>query len=183
MKRIHAVKGVTMMAFLAAFSQAQADPAVEQVMFFEGLGELCGATFVGETVYPEEPGEDWRDQRLVATIEQCTEEEIRIPLAVGENRSRTWVITPTGSGLQLKHDHRHADGTPDDVTQYGGTTKTEGTALAQSFPADAYTAELIPDAATNEWFLSLSPDLNTMTYYLERHGAPRFKAVLNREDP
>jgi hypothetical protein len=23
-------------------------------------------------------------------------------------------------GLQLKHDHRHEDGTPDEVTMYGG---------------------------------------------------------------
>lgn len=176
------VTGIVMACMLLTASTAHAGPAAEQEAFFEALGALCGATFVGEAVYPEDPGEDWRDQTLVATIQTCTGEEIRIPLAVGANQSRTWVITRTASGLQLKHDHRHTDGTPDEVTQYGGTAVQPGTALAQSFPADAYTADLIPEAATNEWFLSLSPDGMTMTYYLERHGAPRFRAILLRND-
>lgn len=173
--------GVLLSALTVAFV-VQAAPASEQQAFYNALKQLCGARYVGETVFPEEPGEDWRDQQLVATFETCTDDEIRIPLLVGANRSRTWVITPAEKGLQLKHDHRHPDGTPDEVTQYGGTTDSPGTSLAQSFPADAYTAELIPEAATNEWFLSLSPDLTTMTYYLERHGAPRFKAILHRDD-
>ncbi len=55
--------------------------------------------------------------------------------------------------------------------------------FGQSFPADAHTAQLIPDASTNEWFLSLSEDGKHLTYYLERHSKPRFKAVLDRVEP
>lgn len=182
MNRTRGLYGFILFAVLATSLHAHAGPRAQQEAFFEQLVELCGATFVGETVYPEEPGEAWRDQPLLATFEYCTADEIRIPLAVGEDHSRTWVITPTISGLQLKHDHRHADGTPEEITQYGGTTNSAGTALAQSFPADADTIALVPEARTNQWSLSFSPDLNTMTYYLERHGAPRFKAVFIRDD-
>jgi len=55
-----------------------------------------------------------------------------------------------------------------------------GSPLKQSFPADAYTAGLIPEAATNEWFLSFNEAGDELTYYLERHGQPRFRAVLKR---
>ena len=160
----------------AAAGQSDAQDA-----FFQTLSDLCGEKFVGRSAYPEDPGDDWRDKDIVAHIETCDANQIRIPLAVGENRSRTWIITRVEGGLELKHDHRHEDGTPDEVTLYGGTTEETGTAFAQSFPADAYTANLIPEAATNEWFVSLSEDGNELTYYLERHGKPRFKAVLARE--
>jgi hypothetical protein len=164
------------------FAELQADTPLpeKQDMFFEQLKSLCGARYEGESVFPEDPGDDWRDQLLVVVIETCNADEIRIPLAVGQDHSRTWVLKKTNDGLQLKHDHRHEDGTPDEVTLYGGTATSAGTGTAQSFPADAYTADLIPDAATNEWFLSLSDDNNKMTYYLERHNKPRFKAVLYR---
>ena len=56
----------------------------------------------------------------------CDLAEIRIPFHVGEDRSRTWVMTPTSVGLRLKHDHRHEDGSEDEVTQYGGDTRGTG---------------------------------------------------------
>lgn len=151
-----------------------------QTAFFENLKSLCGARFEGLAVFPEDPGDAFRDQTLVATIESCNDKIIRIPFHVGKDSSRTWVLTRLPEGLELKHDHRHADGTPDEVTMYGGTTRKPGTGLSQSFQADDYTAKLIPEAATNEWSLTLTADLNDMTYYLERHGKPRFKAKLKR---
>lgn len=174
----------TALAVLCAASLeniATASPTPEQEGFFQQLHALCGATFTGTTVFPEEPGEDWKGQTLVAHIETCDDGELRVPIRVGEDRSRTWILRKVEGGLELKHDHRHADGTPDEITLYGGTTRSPGTVLAQSFPADAYTAELIPEAATNEWFLSLSEDGSELTYYLERHGKPRFKAILTRD--
>ena len=67
------------------------------------------------------------------------------------------------------------------MTNYGGTTRTAGTALAQSFPADAHTAELLPEAASNQCFLSFDDSSQTLIYYLERHQQPRFRAVLERQ--
>jgi hypothetical protein len=151
-----------------------------QEAFFDKLKSLCGARFEGESVFPEDPGDAFRDQLLVVVVDTCSADEIRIPFLVGKDHSRTWVLKKTAQGLQLKHDHRHEDGTPDEVTLYGGTAINPGTHLSQSFPADTYTADLIPEAASNEWFLSLSQDESEMTYYLERHNKPRFKAILKR---
>lgn len=153
-----------------------------QQAFFDSLLDLCGMSFEGEATFPEDPGDDWRGQKLVAHIEGCDEDQLRIPFAVGNNRSRTWIISKVEGGLELKHDHRHEDGTPDEVTMYGGTTRSSGTARSQAFPADAFTAELIPEAATNEWSLTLNEDGTGLTYYLERHGKPRFKAELQLSD-
>lgn len=152
-----------------------------QAIFFERLAGLCGARFSGQASFPEDPGDAFRGKTLVAHISECSADEIRIPFHVGDDLSRTWIISRVPGGLQLKHDHRHADGTPDDITMYGGTTSHPGNELSQSFPADAHTANLIPDAATNEWFLSLDQHATRLTYYLERHGQPRFKAVLSRQ--
>lgn len=151
-----------------------------QQAFFDKVKSMCGARFEGDSVFPEDPGDAFRGQLLVAMVETCGDDEIRIPFLVGPDASRTWVLTRTAKGLQLKHDHRHADGTPDEVTLYGGVAVDAGSALSQSFPADGYTADLIPEASTNEWFLSFSADGQELTYYLERHGKARYKAVLNK---
>ena len=151
-----------------------------QSVFFERLHALCGARFEGRSTFPEDPGEAFRDKKLVAVVATCGERVIRIPFRVGEDTSRTWILTRVEDGLELKHDHRHPDGTPDEITMYGGTSASAGTELSQSFPADEHTAALIPEARTNEWFLSLSEDGNELTYYLERYGKPRFRAVLQR---
>lgn len=101
---------------------------------------------------------------------------MRIPFQVGENRSRTWVLTLDEQGLLLKHDHRHADGTPDEITMYGGYATPAGTDRVQSFPADEHTATLIPAAATNEWSLVLNKESKTLSYILKRDGQLRFRA-------
>jgi hypothetical protein len=109
---------------------------------------------------------------VVMHVRECSPSEIRIPLHVGEDRSRTWVITPTGGGLRLKHDHRHEDGKPDSVTQYGGDTRGPGTPTAQEFAADAFTAALIPAAATNVWTIEVHPG-RQLAYALRREGTDR----------
>jgi hypothetical protein len=111
-------------------------------------------------------------QRLVMHVRECSADTIRIPFHVGENRSRTWVLTRTGNGLRLKHDHRHEDGTPDSVTMYGGDTRDAGSADTQEFFADSATASLIPAARTNVWRLELHPG-HLFVYALRREGSDR----------
>ena len=53
--------------------------------------------------------------------------------------------------------------------------------IHNTFPADALTASLIPDAATNAWTISLSEDGQQITYFLERDNKPRFKAILTAQ--
>ena len=105
-------------------------------------------------------------------VRQCEERRVRIPFYVGEDRSRTWVLSRTSEGLRLKHDHRHEDGSEDAVTQYGGDTAEPGSAGKQEFPADAHTASLIPAAATNIWTLEIQPG-QSFAYALRREGTER----------
>lgn len=148
------VVGATALA-LAACASAPA-PASPQAQFFANLRALCGQSFEGRVVTTDAADASFASERLVMQVRECSDDEIRVPFHVGENRSRTWVITPTESGLRLKHDHRHEDGSEDTLTQYGGDTANEGTAERQEFPADQFSQTLfvnnnIPQSVTNVW--------------------------------
>jgi hypothetical protein len=110
--------------------------------FFANLSALCGKAFEGQVVTTDAADADFAGKRLLMRVNDCSANEIRIPFSVGEDRSRTWVITRTTTGLRLKHDHRHADGTEDAVSQYGGDTTAPGTANRQEFPVDQYSIDL-----------------------------------------
>jgi hypothetical protein len=146
----------------------RADPSPHDD-FFAHLEALCGQAFEGEATLVSGGG---FEDRMVMHVRRCSEREIQIPLHVGEDRSRTWIVTRTEQGLRLKHDHRHEDGSEDLVTQYGGDTRDAGTATSQSFPADAFTAGLLPEAATNVWTMSIAPG-ERFVYHLSRDGEPR----------
>lgn len=148
--------------------------------FFAALRALCGVRFEGAKTFPDDPSDAFAGKLLVAEASSCSDSLVRIPFIVGDDRSRTWVFRPGTGSLQLQHDHRHPDGTPDAVNLYGGMATAAGTARSQSFPADAHTTQLIPAAATNVWTVSLNTNASVLTYHLERDGKPRFTAVLRR---
>jgi hypothetical protein len=156
----------------AAAPAADVGLAPEQEQFWASLGQLCGNAYEGQLI--EAPAGDtvFTGNRLVMHVRECAGDVIRIPFHVGDDRSRTWVLTRIDGGIRLKHDHRHEDGTEDDVTMYGGDTATPGTAQSQEFPADAHTAELIPAAATNFWTVEVVPG-QTFAYALRREGTDR----------
>ena len=161
-------------------AEAAAETASPQDAFLANLAAMCGRAFAGTATFGSTEG----FEELVMHVRECRDDAVLIPLHAGENRSRTWIVTRTETGLRLKHDHRLEDGTDDPVTWYGGDTATPGTALEQSFPADAETAALIPEAATNEWTMTLEPG-QRFIYHLTRNGAPRatFEFDLSTEVP
>jgi hypothetical protein len=143
-----------------------------QAAFWSALADLCGQAFEGSVREAEPPDTTFAGRTLVMHVRECTEGEIRIPFHVGDDRSRTWVLTRTEAGLRLKHDHRHADGSADALTQYGGHTAEPGGPTRQSFPADGETAALLPAAATNVWTLEVEPEVR-FVYALRREGTDR----------
>lgn len=156
---------------LSACASAPA-PSTPQDQFFANLTALCGQSFEGRVVTQEAADSAFAGQRLVMQVRECSADEIRVPFHVGEDRSRTWVITRTGEGLRLKHDHRHEDGSEDTLTQYGGDTATAGTAERQEFPADQHSSDLfvannIPQSVTNVWAVEVHPG-RTYVYELRR---------------
>ena len=146
--------------------------STEQAGFWNALQSMCGQAFAGTLTENDPPSSDFDGKELIMHVRECSDDEIRVPFFVGDDRSRTWVFTPTASGLRLKHDHRHEDGSEDEVTQYGGDTAEVGSATRQAFPADAFTAELVPAAANNTWTVELIPG-ELFAYQLRREGTER----------
>lgn len=144
-------------------------------VFWDNLSAQCGKAFTGEVL--EAPADDdFRNHELVMHVLSCDDEVINIPFFVGDDRSRTWVLTRIGDRIQLKHDHRHEDGSEDEVTMYGGTSTSTGLATLQTFPADQETADLIPAAASNIWWIEVVAD-EYYTYNLRRIGTDRYFSI------
>jgi hypothetical protein len=152
-------------------------------LFLDQLRMLEGGTFIGEVDETRTPEDPFAGQLLIMHVAQVRRDGARIPFHVGEDRSRTWVITMEDNRLHLRHDHRDPDGTPHDLTDYGGFAAGGGTAHRQSFPADEFTASLIPEAATNVWTLEIDREREVFIYDLRRHGRPRFRAVFDLASP
>jgi len=154
-----------------------------QDVFWRALHGLCGQAFQGRLAEGNASDSAFRTSSLRMHVRQCSGTEIRIPFLLGEDRSRTWVVTRTAAGLRLKHDHRHADGSEDAITQYGGDTRGSGTASRQEFHADAHTASIIPAALTNVWTIEVVPGA-TFAYALRREGTDRrFRVVFDLTRP
>ncbi|MFI3246535.1 MAG: hypothetical protein R3Y10_08630 [Ferrimonas sp.] len=133
----------------------------EQTQFFQQLSQHCGQAYQGSIRIDTNPSAAFTNKTLTMHVRECSDNEIKIPFHVGENHSRTWVITKTKSGLRLKHDHRQPDGTEDPLTQYGGDTSENGTAETQSFPLDAFSLTLmqqhnLTQSLQNVWHLHLN---------------------------
>jgi hypothetical protein len=140
--------------------------------FFSSIAQHCGKAFEGNVSVDNQPSPAF-DAKLVMFVRKCDQAELQIPFYVGDNASRTWIIKKTGSGLSLKHDHRHKDGSDDSVTMYGGHTLDAGYNQIQSFPVDQYSKELfakegLPQSITNTWQVYIYPDM--FSYRLVREG-------------
>ncbi len=126
----------------ACATQPAAKPAVPADAFLAAIAAHCGQAYEGRIVANEPKSttpDPFEGQRLVMHVRGCATpaSRIEIPFHVGDDRSRTWILTRTATGLRLKHDHRHADGSPDAMTMYGGDTASAGSATRQAFPVDA----------------------------------------------
>lgn len=165
---------IVLITLISCASFAQSDAA-----FFKELESRKGKTYYGKAIYMPDTvtANDYWGEKLSFKIKSASKSELRIPFQVGENKTRTWVLKKTSSGLQLKHDHRHADGSADSITNYGGnSSRGISTELIQYFPADEFTAKLLPAAATNRWIMQFSADKKKFYYILERDNKMRFKA-------
>ncbi|HMR17906.1 MAG TPA: hypothetical protein PKA53_01285 [Sphingobacterium sp.] len=144
-------------------------------LFLEKFKNLEGKYFEGRIVAGGREGDGFVDQRLLMQVISYSDREVRVPLYVGEDKSRTWILSYSDHVLTLKHDHRHEDGTPDEVTFYGGTSTNSGSPTSQMFPADHETCRLIDYACQNVWWITMDED--SFTYNLRRIGTDRWFSV------
>ncbi len=152
-------------------------------VFWQNLQALCGRSFAGTVAVDTSNSPDFAGKKLVMQVRSCQKDRIRIPFHVGDDRSRTWILTRINGKIRLKHDHRHPDGRPDKVTMYGGTATNSGMETRQFFPADEETVQVVeppkgdaPSAAANVWWIELV-DQKHFTYNLRRMGLDRHFAV------
>ena len=142
--------------------------------FFQRLSTLCGKSFSGKLLVGNESDASFASADLQAHARECTASEVSISFDVGEDRSRTWIITRTGGGLRLNHRHMLKDGSKDPVSQYGGDTASEGTASRQEFPVDEYSKAMFMKkgrAVSNDnvWAFEIEPG-QALVYELKRPG-------------
>ena len=169
-----------------ASTRPAAAPAEE---FLARLHALCGQAFGGRIVANEPVSaapDPFEGKALVMHVRDCAARETRVPFHVGDDRSRTWVLTRTGAGLRLKHDHRHADGSADAVTMYGGDSEGPGSVTRQQFPVDAESVALfqregLSASVTNTWAMEILPG-DRFAYELTRPGR-RFRVEFDLRRP
>ncbi|WP_237055479.1 hypothetical protein [Microbulbifer sediminum] len=162
--------------------------------FLANIAEYCGKAFAGKIV-ANAPATGQPDpfagKTLVMHVRGCDEprRELRIPFHVGDDHSRTWILTRTDTGLRLKHDHRHKDGSADPVTMYGGNSNDAGSAKRQEFPVDKESVAMfkrqgLAASVDNTWAMEIHPG-KTFAYELTRPGGRRFRVEfgLDREVP
>jgi len=173
-------------------SPAQASSPAPADAFLASLAQHCGKAYAGR-ITANQPASTTPDpfegKALVMHVRGCDAptQEVRVPFHVGDDHSRTWVITRTEGGLRLKHDHRHEDGSPDPVTLYGGDTADAGTAQRQAFPVDAdsvamFQREGLSASVTNTWAMELIP-AETFVYELSRPNGRLFRVEFDLATP
>jgi len=175
----NAALGITTCLLLIGCAPQTEDPSAAtpvedpQAAFLAQFAAYCGQSFEGTVVHDDSQDELWQ-QRLIMHIRDCAADEVRIPLHLGNDRSRTWVVSETDTGLSLQHIHLHEDGTADAVSPYGGHTVAAGSATRQAFPVDEASKTLFGQhdllaSQQNTWTLSFV-DENTFSYALSRPG-------------
>ncbi len=176
---MRAALGLLAATTLAGCATAPA-PSNPQDAFFAALAAHCGQAFAGKIETNQAADADMQGKAMVIHVRSCTPDRIEIPFHIeglgldgGWDRSRTWIISKTATGLRLKHDHRHADGSKDAVTMYGGDTANAGTATRQEFPVDAGSIAMFQAtgrgvSVTNIWAVETTD--TGFAYELRREG-------------
>lgn len=168
-------KTILILLFCLPFiSVSQTIPSTE---FWNNLKTHCGKSYEGTITAGGKEGDGFVGEKLVMHVNSCSGNNIRIPFFVGENKSRTWVLTlQEDKRILLKHDHRNPDGSEEEITQYGGLSSNVGLPNLQMFPADTETTAMLPAAATNVWWITL--DEKEFSYNLRRIGSDRVFTVV-----
>jgi len=144
--------------------------------FMGALASLCGQSFAGKITAnePANPDDAFIGKDLVMHVRDCDSARMAIPFHVGDDHSRTWLITRHADRLRLEHDHRHADGSPDSLSFYGGDAADAGSATRQEFPINDATRDLFTRldlmvSMTNVWAMEIIPGAR-FSYQLTRPG-------------
>ena len=171
--RLPLIAAIALVCSACASTSAPTAPADT---FLSAIAAHCGKAYAGRIVAnsPASATPDpFEGKTLVMHVRGCETpaSRIEIPFHVGDDHSRTWLLTRTNTGLRLKHDHRHQDGSHDAMTLYGGDTATAGSAVRQDFPVDAESIAMFQRegrsvSVENVWAMEIHPTM--FAYELSR---------------
>ncbi len=169
----HIAKLMTAASLFASVTMMSPARAADSVLL-QALQPYCGKAFAGKLITNAPEDAAMAGQTLIVHLANCRPGEVRMPFHVGADRSRTWVLRELPQGLQLKHDHRHQDGSHDELTMYGGLSSDAAAALTVRFPADAYSKLMFQAlgrtaAPANVWSFTIEPG-QQLIYRLSRPG-------------
>lgn len=100
--------------------------------FLDNLASLCGKSFEARKLFLYQAGIAGPIKNFVMHVTVCDNDKVHIPFNLNEGHSRTWMFFTDEKGLRFGHDHRHEDGTPEDLTLYGGYADGSGSAFISS---------------------------------------------------
>src|SRR5690606_13376535 len=143
--------------------------------FVANLAAHCGQAFRGRVVHvPDGDPYFSDDPELVMHVRECLEDEVRIPVHVGDDRSRTWIFTVTGGGVDLRHDHRLPDGRSDRNTFYGAFVAEPPLARNPPSPNRHEFKRVRADSVVSGWVVEIIPG-ERFTYGTQRDGEWRHR--------
>ena len=183
------IKGVLSAGALAALMACAPKATSSQDAFFDALSQHCGKAYAGKLVSKDAVDADFATKPMVMHVRECDNTTLRIPFHVADDHSRTWVITKTDTGLRLKHDHRHDDGSEDAVTQYGGDTIYDGAKSRQVFPVDQFSIDMFIKEGLDVSIVNIwAVEINNATFAYElsrpnRHFRVEFDVTKPVENP
>jgi hypothetical protein len=155
----------------------------DEIGFMENLARFCGSSFRGRETYFLPGRESWADKEFVMHVVLCEVDRVHIPFHLDDDTSRTWMFLLEDGRLRFRHDHRHPDGTPEELTMYGGYADGSGSAYAQSFPADDYTIDLLTDTLGRQWNIVMDELLTNFSYQLQYGDKIVFQADFDLTNP
>ncbi|CAN5768648.1 hypothetical protein BH23GEM9_BH23GEM9_21980 [soil metagenome] len=135
--------------------------ATPQAAFMDNLRQHCGRAYSGRLTL-EPAGDEMLTgtEELIVHFRECGQDTLRLPFHLEQedagtwDRSRTWMFMQTADALEIRHDHRHEDGTPDEQTMYGAYTQDAGMANRQEF---ILTERRAPDGSPLGWRVEIEP--------------------------
>ncbi|MBP9947867.1 MAG: hypothetical protein KBH14_15780, partial [Vicinamibacteria bacterium] len=88
-----------------SMARAQAPTESPADRFFASVAGLCGKAFAGKIVanQPTPATTDpFEGKSLIFHVRGCGKDRLELPFHVGEDRSRTWVLTRKDGAISLK---------------------------------------------------------------------------------
>jgi hypothetical protein len=154
--------------------------------FWANLQQHCGRAFPGG-LGVEPPGDDMLqgDELLIAHFRDCSAREMRIAFHIepggdrSADRSRTWVLRRIEERIELRHDHRHQDGTADETTWYGAFSS--GMAAPNRMEFEFVDGAPMP-GVWRGWRLEIEPN-QRYSYGTVRNGEWRWRVDFDLSRP